>query len=266
MKLGLIGCGKMATALLRGMLSSGAIKPADVCVSDCHFQSAETLAAACGVRAVETNAGVVEGCDTLMLCVKPQDVNPVLEALQGQIEGKLLISIAAGVSLQALQGAAGPSARVVRVMPNTPALVQCAATAYALGKSATAADGMLVQTLFASVGFAGEVKEGLLDAVTGLSGSGPAYAFLMIEALADGGVLMGLPRDLALKLAAKTLAGAAEMVLKTGQHPAVLRDAVASPGGTTIAGIAALEAGGVRAGLVGAVRSAAERSKELGNS
>ena len=266
MKLGFIGCGKMATALLRGMLATGAVDPAHVCVSDCHFPLAQTLAAECGVRAVEKNAEVVAACDALMLCVKPQDVAPVLEALQEQMAGKLVISIAAGVSLQVLQSAAGPLARVVRVMPNTPALVQSAASAYALGKSATLGDGILVQALFNSVGFAGEVKEGLLDAVTGLSGSGPAYAFLMIEALADGGVLMGLPRDLALKLAAKTLAGAAEMVLQTGQHPAVLRDAVASPGGTTIAGLAALESGGVRAGLMSAVRSAAVRSKELGNS
>jgi pyrroline-5-carboxylate reductase len=122
----------------------------------------------------------------------------------------------------------------------------------------------LVQRLFGAVGFAGEIKESLMDAVTGLSGSGPAYAFLIIEALADGGVLMGLPRELALKLAAQTLAGAAEMVLQTGQHPAILRDAVASPGGTTIAGIEAMEEGGVRAGLLSAVRKAAERSKELG--
>jgi pyrroline-5-carboxylate reductase len=142
--------------------------------------------------------------------------------------------------------------------------VHHAASAYALGSAATGADASLVERLFGAVGVVCCVKEALLDAVTGLSGSGPAYGFLFIEALADGGVLMGLPREMALRLAAQTLSGAAEMVLQTGQHPAVLRDQVASPGGTTIAGVEALELGGVRAGIIQAVRAAAERSEEMG--
>ncbi len=254
----------MASALLRGVLGAGIIQPDCVWMSDCHAAAAESLASDAGGHAVPSNAEVVAACDTLLLCVKPQDAVPVLTSLRGALKGKLVASIAAGISLAVLEEAAGPGVRVVRVMPNTPALVQHAASAYALGKEAGAQDAAAIQRILSAVGFAAEVKESLLDAVTGLSGSGPAYGFLMIEALADGGVLMGLPRELSLKLAAQTLAGAAEMVLQTGQHPALLRDAVASPGGTTIAGIEALEAGGVRAGLVSAVRKAAERSRELG--
>ncbi len=254
----------MASALVRGVLQAGVLAPESLWASDWYFQAAEALATETGLRAVRSNAEVAAVCDTLLLCVKPQDVPAALESLRPELSGKLVISIAAGVSLATLEAAAGAGARIVRVMPNTPALVHRAASAYALGTTATLEDAATVEKLFGAVGFVGQVKEPLLDAVTGLSGSGPAYGFLMIEALADGGVLMGLPRDLALKLAAQTLVGAAEMVLQTGQHPAVLRDAVTSPGGTTIAGIEAMEAGGVRAGLLGAVRAATERSRELG--
>lgn len=264
MTLGFIGCGKMASALLRGILAAGVVGPEAVWVSDCFSDAAKALSRETGAHAASGNDEVVTASDTVMLCVKPQEVTTVLEALRHKLEGKLVISIAAGVPLSSLESATGPEVRVIRVMPNTPALVQRAASAYALGKTATHADADLVQRLFGSIGFAGQVKESLLDAVTGLSGSGPAYGFLIIEALADGGVLMGLPRELSLKLAAQTLAGAAEMVMQTGQHPAALRDAVASPGGTTIAGIEALENSGVRAGLVNAVRKATERSRELG--
>jgi pyrroline-5-carboxylate reductase len=264
MNFGLIGCGKMATALLGGMLKAGVCAPRQVSASDCHRASAEQLAADTGCHALHTNEEVARGSEVLLLCVKPQDALPVLESLRPLLAGKLVVSIAAGVSLASLEAAAGPEARVVRVMPNTPALVNRAASAYALGGTASAADAELVERLFGAVGVVCGVKEGLLDAVTGLSGSGPAYGFLMIEALADGGVLMGLPREMALRLAAQTLSGAAEMVLQSGEHPAVLRDRVASPGGTTIAGVEALESGGVRSGIIQAVRAASERSLEMG--
>jgi len=264
MNLGLIGCGKMASALLGGVLKAGVCAPAQVWASDCYQAAATQLAAATGIHALQTNEEVAGASEVLLLCVKPQDALPVMASLRPLLAGKLVVSIAAGVSLAALQGAAGPEVRVVRVMPNTPALVHHAASAYALGSAATPADASVVERLFGAVGVVCCVKEGLLDAVTGLSGSGPAYGFLFIEALADGGVLMGLPRDMALRLAAQTLSGAAEMVLQTGQHPAVLRDQVASPGGTTIAGVEALELGGVRAGIIQAVRAAAERSEEMG--
>ena len=253
----------MASALVRGVLRAGVVAGGDVLVSDCYPGVAQQLAVETGVRALASNAEVASACDAVLLCVKPEDVTPVLKELSPALSGKLVVSIAAGVSLLTLERAAGQEARVIRVMPNTPALVQRAASVYAMGKGAGAGDAAFVEALFGAVGFVGCVKEELLDAVTGLSGSGPAYGFLLIEALADGGVLMGLPRDLAVKLAAQTLAGAAEMILQTGQHPGALRDAVASPGGTTIAGVAALESAGVRAGLIGAVKAATQRSKEL---
>ena len=263
MTLGFIGCGKMASALVRGVLRAGVAARENVFVSDSFSWAAQQLAAETGVSALASNREVVAASEAVLLCVKPQDVLRVLEELAPALSGKLVVSIAAGVSLFSLERSAGEGVRVIRVMPNTPALVQQAASAYAMGKAAGAGDAAFVEALFGAVGYVGGVKEELLDAVTGLSGSGPAYGFLLIEALADGGVLRGLSRELALKLAAQTLAGAAEMVMQTGQHPGALRDAVASPGGTTIAGIAALEAAGVRAGLIGAVKAATERSKEL---
>jgi pyrroline-5-carboxylate reductase len=186
-----------------------------------------------------------------------------LREVSAKLKGKLVISIVAGLDSQALETAAGPDVRVVRVMPNTPALVGQGAAAYSLGNRATEGDAVLVEKILRGVGLAVRVKESLLDAVTGLSGSGPAYVFTVIEALADGGVLMGLPRDLALKLAAQTVAGAAAMVRDTGEHPAVLRDQVTSPGGTTIAGLEELESGGLRSALISAVRAATERSRQL---
>jgi pyrroline-5-carboxylate reductase len=254
----------MAGALIRGILGARVCTPADICVSDVSTAAVSALAEETGVVCEPSNAGVAAASETVVLCVKPQDALAVLRSAQPSLEGRLLISIAAGLNLTRLEDAAGSNVRVVRVMPNTPSLVHRGASAYALGTAATAQDAQTVESIFGAVGIVGRVQESLLDAVTGLSGSGPAYGFLMVEALADGGVLMGLPRELALRLAAQTLAGAAEMVLQTGSHPGSLRDAVASPGGTTIAGIEAMERGGVRAGLIAAVRAATERSREMG--
>ncbi len=190
-----------------------------------------------------------------------------MAGLRGKFtDNHLLISIAAGVTLTKLEGALPPGARVIRVMPNTPALVGAGASAFALGKSATAADGELAKKLLSAVGIAFQVKESLLDAVTGLSGSGPAYVYQFIEALSDGGVAAGLPRDMATKLAAQTVLGAAKMVLETGQHPGALKDQVTSPGGTTIEGLHELEKGRMRAIVMSAVRAATEKSKKLGQS
>ena len=176
----------------------------------------------------------------------------------------VVISIAAGITLGQLGRGLGSERRLIRVMPNTPALVGASATAYALGKNATAEDGLLAQKMFSAVGVAFQLKESLLDAVTGLSGSGPAYVYLIIEALSDGGVAAGLPRDVATKLAAQTVFGSAKMALETGQHPGALKDMVTSPGGTTIEGLHELEKAGVRGALMNAVRAAAEKSKKLG--
>lgn len=279
MKLGFVGCGKMAAALIKGVLKSGLCQPKDITASDVHVATAEKLAKATGISVVPGNAEVVAASEVILLAVKPADAIGVIESLNTQQtastmrwaspggqdrDAKLLISIVAGLSIGSIEKAAGGRLRIVRVMPNTPALVLAGASAFATGSQATEADAEVAEKIFGSVGIAVRVKEELLDAVTGLSGSGPAYVYTVVEALADAGVLMGLPRPLALQLAAKTVAGSAAMVLESGEHPAALRDQVASPGGTTIAGIEALEKAGLRAALISAVRAATERSRQLG--
>jgi len=281
MTLGFIGCGKMATALIKGVFTSGLCKPADITASDAHAPTAEALQKDTGVTVLATNAEVVGASDAIVLAVKPADAIAAIQSLTSQqmespmrwawkggsdTSGKLLISIVAGLPIASIEQAAGENFRIIRVMPNTSALVLEGASAFALGAGASEADAELTQQIFGSVGIAVRLKEDLMDAVTGLSGSGPAFVYTVIEALADGGVLMGLPRELALQLAAKTVAGAGKMVVQSGQHPASLRDQVASPGGTTIAGLAALEAGGMRSSLIAAVRAATERARELGKS
>lgn len=251
-------------ALVGGVVDAGVITREDIVVSDCVPAAVDGVVAKFGVAAVPGNVELAMVADALVLCVKPADALGALRGMGDALSGKLVISIVAGLSIPALEAAAGAAARVVRVMPNTPALIRQGAAAFAMGSTATDADAALVTGIFSAVGRVAQVKESLLDAVTGLSGSGPAYVYLVIEAMADGGVLMGLPRDLALQLAAQTVAGAAGMVLQSGTHPAILKDHVTSPGGTTIAGLEQLEAMGVRSALIGAVRAATERSQELG--
>jgi pyrroline-5-carboxylate reductase len=210
---------------------------------------------------------VLNRSEVVVLAVKPQQVAPVLAELQQHLRSEhLIVSIAAGVTLHTLHAGLGAGCRLVRVMPNSPCLVGTGASAFVCGPHATPADAELVSALLSTVGIAVPVPESQMDAVTGLSGSGPAYVFQMIEALSDGGVRVGLPRDVSTKLAAQTVLGAARMVLETGEHPAALKDAVASPGGTTIAGLHAMERAGVRAGLMDAVQEATVRSIELGRS
>lgn len=263
MKIGFLGSGKMATALVRGVVKSGAFSRHDIFVSDAIPAVAENLSGTVDVHAV-SNQDLIRAVDAVVLCVKPNDALEALRTLGPAAAEKLVISIVAGVPISRLQEAAGPAARIIRVMPNTPALIGRGAAAFATGASATEADAKVATQILGGVGEVVQVKEELLDVVTGLSGSGPAYIYLVIEALSDAGVLMGLPRDLALKLAAQTVAGSAEMVLQTGRHPAALRDEVTSPGGTTIAGLEALEAGAVRSAFLSAVRAATVRARELG--
>lgn len=262
MKLGFIGAGKMATAIARGAIAAGLCAPADLLGSARSVRNREQFAAETGATVTANNAEVASASDVVLLCVKPADACETLRDLP--LARRLLVSIAAGVKIQALEAAVGAAVPVIRVMPNTPCLVQKGATAFARGSAAGEEHATIVSQLFSALGDAHEVPEKLIDAVNGLSGSGPAYVYLMIEALADGGVLMGLPRALAASLAAQTVLGAAEMVRQTGKHPAELREAVASPGGTTIAAIEALEQGGARAAFIAAVRAATERAVEMG--
>jgi pyrroline-5-carboxylate reductase len=266
-RFGFIGAGRMATALARGFITQGLAEPGQILASDPLPGAAEQFAQATGAKTTTDNSRVAAESDCLFLAVKPQQMSEVLDGLRSRVTAKhLVISIAAGIPLAALATGLGPEPRLVRVMPNTPCLIGHGASAYCLGPGALAGDGELVGRLLSAVGRAYEVPEKLLDAVTGLSGSGPAFVYVMIEALSDGGVRMGLPRDVATTLAAQTVRGAAEMVLETGEHPAVLKDRVASPGGTTIAGLQALESGGLRAALIAAVEAATRRSGELGHS
>ncbi|HTL16359.1 MAG TPA: pyrroline-5-carboxylate reductase, partial [Patescibacteria group bacterium] len=215
-------------------------------------------------RATASNQEVARFAQVLVLAVKPAQVREVLSALNGDFTAEhLLISIAAGVTLAQLESALPKGARVIRVMPNTPALVGASASAFSLGQSARRQDADLAQELLGTVGLALEIKESLLDAVTGLSGSGPAYIYLVIEALSDGGVAAGLPREVATRLAAQTVLGSGKMVLETGLHPGALKDMVASPGGTTIEGLGELEKGGLRGTIMNAVRAAAEKSRKM---
>ncbi|HTI52025.1 MAG TPA: pyrroline-5-carboxylate reductase [Planctomycetaceae bacterium] len=264
---GFIGAGKMATALAQGLCRAGMARPEDIAASDVIPAARQEFAAQTGGTACDSNREIVERADILVLAVKPQHFRGVLTEISPHLGPRhLVISIAAGIPLATMTGVLGPERRLVRVMPNTPCLVGASASAYCLGGAATAEDGNLVEQLLSAVGMAVALPEPLLDAVTGLSGSGPAFVCLVIEALADGGVKAGLSREVALKLAAQTVLGTARMVLETGQHPAVLKDAVASPAGTTIAGLHELERGGLRGCLMNAVDAAARRSRELAQS
>ena len=265
--IGFIGAGQMARALARGFTAAGLVSGERIVAFDPVADALGAFAAEVknSVRAT-SNAEVVERSQVVFLAVKPQSMPAVMSELAGRIGAdKLVVSIAAGVTLAKLADGL-KTQRIIRVMPNTPALVGQGASAYALGAGATKEDGQLTSQLLAAVGKAFAVDEKLLDAVTGLSGSGPAFVYVMIEALSDGGVRMGLPRDIAAALAAQTVLGSAQMVLTTGEHPAALKDKVASPGGTTIAGLAALESHGLRAALIAAVEAATRRSHELGKS
>jgi pyrroline-5-carboxylate reductase len=262
---GFIGCGKMATALAQGFIRANLVAPAQLIGSDLSEESRDSFSRLTGAVTTPRNIEVLQAAEVVVLSIKPDQVQGVIKEIRNGITpSHLILSIAAGVTLARLEEAMPEATRVVRVMPNTPALVGESATAYAPGRAARAEDGQLVHRLFIAVGSAVQVKEPLLDAVTGLSGSGPAYVFLMLEALSDGGVAAGLPREVATRLAAQTLLGSAQMVLETGQHPAVLREMVTSPGGTTVEGLHELEKGGVRAALISAVRSASDKSRRLG--
>jgi pyrroline-5-carboxylate reductase len=262
--IGFLGAGKMATALTRGWLAAGLLTPERVHASDPVSAARQAFQQETGVAATADNLAVVAASDVLVLAVKPQSLPALLAEIRAALTPRhLVVSIAAGATLRQLRDGLGATCRLIRVMPNTPCLVGASASAFAPGEHATETDVALVDRLLSAVGAALRVPEPLLDAVTGLSGSGPAFVYVMIEALSDGGVRMGLPRDAATLLAAQTVFGAAKMVLETRLHPGALKDMVASPGGTTIAGLHALERGGLRAALMDAVEAATRRATEL---
>jgi pyrroline-5-carboxylate reductase len=264
-KIGFIGGGKMGEALCKGIIKAELSSADNIIMSDVVAERCKFLHQEMGVKTTQNNKDVVSFADVIVVAVKPQLMGEVLNNVKNDITGRhLVVSIAAGIPIKFIESRLLPGARIVRVMPNTPCLVSASATAYALNKYATNVDSQLVSRIFSAVGKAFQLDEKYLDAVTGLSGSGPAYVYMFIEALSDGGVKMGLPRDVATVLAAQTVLGAAKMVLETGQHPAQLKDAVTSPGGTTIEGISKLEEGGLRSTLINTVEAAALKSKKLG--
>ncbi|MBI3610367.1 MAG: pyrroline-5-carboxylate reductase [Nitrospirae bacterium] len=264
-RFGVIGTGKMGSALIRGILKAQALPSDKITASDADAALLSALKEDAGIKTTSDNSVVVKSSEIVLLALKPDMIRPVLQEVKGSLtKDHLIVSIAAGVPIKAIEEVVGSEARIVRVMPNTPALIGQGAAAFSPGKKATREDVEDVKAILEAVGVAVELPEKYLDAVTGLSGSGPAFVFMVIEALADGGVKMGLPRVVAMLLAAQTVSGAAKMVLETKKHPGELKDQVASPGGTTIAGISALERGGLRAALIEAVEAATKRSIELG--
>jgi pyrroline-5-carboxylate reductase len=243
-KLGFLGAGNMAGALIKGLLHAGVVEPASIVASDVKKERLEQLAAAHGIRTTQDNHALAREVDVLVLAVKPQVIDKVLGDIGGDVRAEtLVVSVAAGVPIESIEARLPDGAHVVRTMPNTPATARA---------------------LFEAVGRVVTLDEVLLDAVTGLSGSGPAYVMLIIEALADGGVKVGLHRDTALLLAAQTVYGSAKLLLETGEHPGRLKDMVTSPGGTAIAGLHTLESGALRKTLIDAVEAATKRAAELG--
>ena len=262
--IGFIGAGLMAEALAEGILDSGVVSPDDIYASDPDEKRRQVFRERLGTEVSAANRRVVRQSDVVILAVKPQVLPEVAREISKSIEGKhLVISIAPGVKLASLEQWLGTD-RLVRVMPNTPALVGEGASAFAVEKCVDKGDVDVVETILGSVGRCVKVNEELMDAVTGLSGSGPAFLFAALEAMADGGVEAGLSREQATELAAQTMRGAATLVLETDTHPAELKDAVTTPAGTTAAGLHALESDGLRAALMDAVKAAVEKGRCMG--
>jgi pyrroline-5-carboxylate reductase len=263
--IGFLGTGNMAEALIKGLIAAGVVEPARIHGSDPRQARCDELQARYGIHTSTHNADVVKSAEIVVLSVKPQILPKVLDEVAPHLKpSALVISIAAGVPVSAIEPRLPEGTRVVRTMPNTPALVGAGATAIAAGQHAKDDDVEATQRIFAAVGMTVVLDESQLDAVTGLSGSGPAYVFLIIEALSDAGVKMGLSRYNAQALAAQTVLGSAKLLLDTNEHPGRLKDMVTSPGGTAIAGLHTLEAGGLRTTLINAVEAATNRSRELG--
>ncbi len=264
-RLGFLGSGNMAAALVGGLLHGNVLPSARILASDVKGERLEQLGREFGIRTTMDNHQLLRESDVVVLAVKPQVIDRVLTEVGADVRAdQLIVSVAAGVPIDALESRLPKGSRVVRAMPNMPATVQAGATAVSGGTHASGDDLRVARELFEAVGRVVVLDETLLDAVTGLSGSGPAYIMLIIEALADGGVKVGLHRDTALLLAAQTVFGSAKLLLETGEHPGRLKDMVTSPGGTAIAGLHTLESGALRKTLIDAVEVASKRAAELG--
>lgn len=264
-KVGFVGSGNMGEALIRGLVAAHVVPAESIWASDVRIERLKELDRQYGIQLAANNVELVRQADVVVLAVKPQIIAPVLrEIAPVMTKRKLMISLAAGVSTARIRAVLGRDVRLIRVMPNTPALVLEGVTALARAEGLEPDDLDICGEIFSAVGRVVILEEELMDAVTGLSGSGPAYVALVIESLADGGVKMGLDRLTAMTLATQTVLGAAKLLLETGMHPGALKDMVSSPGGTSITGIAALEEGGVRTTFIKAVERATQRSKELG--
>jgi pyrroline-5-carboxylate reductase len=265
-RVAILGAGKMGGILLQAFLKSGLVAPAQIIATVAHPERAAALSKQFGVTVSTDNLAAARTADVILLGVKPQQMTELVRSLAPALTpAKLLISFAASVKTSMLEEAAGMAIPVVRAMPNTPAKLGAGVTALCRGAHATDAQLALAEQIFATVGRTVTVDEKHMDAVTGLSGSGPAFLYIIIEALAEAGVNVGLPRDTATLLAAQTTFGAAKMVLETGSHPALLKDEVTTPGGCTVDGILELEEGGLRVTLIKAVKRATERARELAN-
>jgi len=260
-----IGAGNMAEAMLRGLLHADAIAAKSITAADRREDRLAVLKKAYGIKTTLDNKAAASVAGIIVLSVKPQILPQILDEIADSIKSEtLVISIAAGVSLKIIHKHLGSDIHVCRAMPNMPALVGAGATAFCAGQQVTQAQLSQAEAIFEAVGIVTQLDESLLDAVTGLSGSGPAYVFMIVEALSDAGVKVGLPRYQAQRLAAQTLLGSAKMLIETGKHPGVLKDQVTSPAGTAIAGLHTLEEGGLRTTLINAVTAATKRSKDLG--
>jgi pyrroline-5-carboxylate reductase len=263
-KIAIIGGGKMGSIIAQGLIAHKIIPAKDIIVTDIDAARLDFLRSSMKLKVSYNNEKTVKSADIIILAVKPQSMASTLKEISSAIDkSKVVISIAAGITTTFIENSLTKGARVVRVMPNTPALVGEGAAAVAKGSFAKADDVKLTRAIFDAVGISVEIEEKLMDAVTGLSGSGPAYCFLIIEALIDAGEQMGLPRDLAAKLAMQTMLGAARLCLQSDKQPAQLREMVTSPGGTTVAGLKALEEGKIRVTIISAVEAATKRSREL---
>lgn len=263
--IGFLGAGNMAEAMIRGLIQGRVVLPANIIASAPRPERLDELTTTYGIVTTTVNAEVARRADILILSVKPQILERVVHEVSAHVQpGTMVMSIAAGVDTATIETLLPPASRVMRAMPNTPALVRAGATAISRGQHATDADVTEARLVFDAVGMSVVLDENQLDAVTGLSGSGPAYIFLILEALADAGVKVGLSRRNAQRLAAQTVMGSAKMLLDTDEHPGKLKDMVTSPGGTAIAGLHTLEQGGLRTTLINAVETATKRARELG--